>query len=297
LPEAAQGSVEAAFRHVIGHLTDVLLHFAPLAGRDDADTEPVHQMRVAVRRARSAIAIFRPVLDCPSITAAAQTLKTLGQQLAPVRDWDVFVTETAPTLHAMLGDEPHLARLVAAAQRRRHEVHVALRSWLASPAFRRAGIELAWLAGAAAWDDEVPPPPPDGQRPTLPGFAAHVLQRRWKKLLSAGKEIEELDVPALHQVRLRAKRARYAAEIFLPLFKAKEVKRSIRRLSQLQQNLGSLNDAAMAQHLLDTFGGANGRHAYATGLAVGCLAANAARLRPEILRSWDKFARLDPFWT
>ena len=56
LPVAVRGSVAAAFRHVLGHLTDVMLHHAPAAAViGGEDSEPVHQMRVAVRRARSAM--------------------------------------------------------------------------------------------------------------------------------------------------------------------------------------------------------------------------------------------------
>jgi hypothetical protein len=39
-----------------------------------------------------------------------------------------------------------------------------------------------------------------------------------------------------------------------------------------------------------------GRHGYATGLVLGFIAASAAGVRPKILRSWDKFIRVSPFW-
>jgi triphosphatase len=123
-----------------------------------------------------------------------------------------------------------------------------------------------------------------------------VLQHRWKRLLSAGKRIEELDVPSLHGVRLRAKRARYAAEMFLALHHGKAPQRFIRRLSVLQQRLGVLNDGAVATHLLAELGGPGGRHAYATGIVVGFLAARAAKIRPRIVRAFERFRRQPGYW-
>ena len=69
-----------SFACVLGHLTEVILHFAPAAADDSDGTEPVHQMRVAVRRLRSAIAMFRHALGCPELTAAGADLKGLGAQ-------------------------------------------------------------------------------------------------------------------------------------------------------------------------------------------------------------------------
>lgn len=63
--------VADGFAFALAHLTDVVLHFAPAAAADQTGPEPVHQMRVALRRLRSAVTVFRPVLDCPELQAAA----------------------------------------------------------------------------------------------------------------------------------------------------------------------------------------------------------------------------------
>jgi len=296
LPVAVRGSVAAAFRHVLGHLTDVMLHHAPAAAViGGEDSEPVHQMRVAVRRARSAMAIFRQALACPDFDAANEHLKIVGSRLAAARDWDVFVTETVPAVAASLPGDTKLPPLIAAAQRRRREAHTVLHAWLTGSEFRVLCVELAWLAAS---DDWVPAPASaDPAEPTLPGFAAPILRRRWKKMLAAGKEIETLDVPALHGLRLRTKRTRYAAEIFVTLYPGKATHKFLRRLNALQQVLGKLNDAAVAEHLLRDLVGGSTRHGYAAGLVLGFTAASATTLRPRILRAWAKFERVAPFWT
>ena len=103
-----------AFAHVVGHLTDVVLHFAPTAADGREGPEPVHQMRVAVRRLRSAIKVFRRAVSSPAVDAADAGLKALAAKLAPTRDWDVFVTETATSVAACVS---HRAAAAAAARR------------------------------------------------------------------------------------------------------------------------------------------------------------------------------------
>lgn len=293
---SGETTVPAAFGNAIGHFTDVLQHFAPLAAANGPDTEPVHQMRVATRRARSAIAVFRHGLACPDVLAADRDLKALGAVLGPARDWDVFVTETLPRVVAVFPDDPKLRRLAKAAQNQQDACHTVLRASLLSPGFRQLGIGLAWLCASQSWHATLSVEEQVASAMEPAAFAAHVLQRRWRKVAAAGKSIKTLDVPALHALRLRAKRARYAMEIFLPSDGAKSGPRLIRRLGKLQQHLGTLNDGAVAAGLLDGLGGPRGRHGYAVGLVLGFLAASASSERPRILRAWKKCRRTSRFW-
>jgi triphosphatase len=315
LPDTAL-NVAAALSHILGHLLDVILANAAHANRlDDEGAEAVHQMRVAVRRARSALSIFRPALPSGDLDGVSALLKDLGSRLGPTRDWDVFADETAPAVLAALPGDERLGRLVAAADRRRRECRKTLAAYLAGPDFRQFGISLAWFVEARFWH----PPKPDVVKepdvangpelasgpdlpnrpepfPALTEFAAQVLQHRWKKLISAGKGIDELDMPALHGVRLRAKRARYVAEMFASMHHGKSAHRYIRRLSALQQRLGVMNDGAVATHLLAELGGPAGRHAYANGIVVGFLAARAAEIRPRIVKAFERFRRQPTYW-
>ena len=289
--------VAGVFAHAMGHVTDVLLHYAPLAAAGGDDTEPVHQMRVAVRRARSAVAAFRMGLACPDVLAADRDLKALGRVLGPVRDWDVFVTETLPRVASAFPGEARLARLGQAAQRQRERLQAALREMLTVPAFQQHMVGLAWLCASRSWLTTLGAEEQAAIALSPEAFASHVLQRRWKKVGATGKEIESLDVESLHGLRLRAKRARYAMEIFQPRAHPKSAQRMIRRLSALQHHLGLLNDGAVAGQLLDSLDNKNGRHDRAIGLVLGYLAASAASVRPDILRAWMKFRRTPRFWS
>ena len=292
LPDTVTG-VPEALAHIIGHLTDVMLSYGPrVDGLDGAGTEAVHQMRVAVRRARSAMSIFRPVVEADALDAVDSSLKALGGQLGPSRDWDVFAEETIPALREALAGDQRLERLASAAFRRRRAHRAALDAYLAGADFRKLGIELAWFAAAQSWRVTTAATPL-----TLTAFGAAVLRHRWKKLLGAGKRLEELDMPGLHAVRLRAKRARYAAEMFATVFPGKAAHRFIRRLSSLQQRLGVLNDGAVATDLLEELGGASGRHAYGAGVVAGFMAARARKIRPRVILAFDKFSRQPTYWS
>jgi len=290
-------TVAEAFGFVLGHLADVILYNAPRAAAGRDGPEPVHEMRVAVRRLRSAIALFRPAVGCPAVDAATAGLKALADRLGPARDWDVFVAETAAAVAKVLPSDASLRRLRAAAERRRRQAYAALRDWLGGVEFRDLGLALAGLAGGRAWRTALDP----GQAETLglglEAFASRALARRLHRLAAAGEPIEHLDPEALHAIRLRAKRMRYVAEVFAPLYPGKATRRFMRRLARLQDRLGRLNDSSVADALLAELGAGSGARAHAAGLVRGFLAARSRGARGRIARAWQRFHRLEPFWS
>jgi len=279
-------SVAEAFAHVVGHLTDVILYFAPKAARAGDGPEPVHQMRVAVRRLRSVIKVFGSAIDTPDVAAADRGLKALGARLAPARDWDVFVTETGALVAETFPAEQRVRHLLGAAERRQRACHRELRSFLDSVEFRRLGVELACLSGSRQVVA-------DAGETDLLTFAAGVLHKRLGKLSQVEDDLTTLEPGALHALRLRAKQLRYAAEIFAPLYSGKATHRFIHRLSRLQDRLGTLNDAAVASDLI---AGLGGNHAFASGLVLGFIGAHNSGKRERIAEAWHKFRQAVPFW-
>ena len=307
LPPEGLG-VEAAFNHIAGHLIAVMLQLAPKAADPASGPNPVHDMRVAVRRARSALSMFPQSpppqapfsqspfsqaggLDGASLTRASDGLKRLGHMLGPARDWDVFMTETAPPVEAALPEHAHLRSLLRSGARRRHMARTALSAYLKGPEFRLLCLEFACLV---ATDPPGPDAAPSIADQSLAEHAAGVLQTRWKKLLNAGKAFEDLEGSGLHRLRLKVKRLRYAAEFFAPLFPGKHASRFIRRLAVLQERLGVFNDTAVAETLLRDL---NSTPGFAAGLVLGFTAGRGARSRPKIADAWVRLRRADPFWT
>jgi CHAD domain-containing protein len=129
-------------------------------------------------------------------------------------------------------------------------------------------------------------------------FAALVLGKRWRKLRKAGEDIEELEPEALHELRLDAKRLRYAAEVFAPIFPSKATRRFQRNLSALQEELGLSNDASVARALvrhLDRDKDAG--RAWAIGIVEGWCLARTTSDREAILAIWDKLDTKESFWS
>ena len=283
-------SLGTACALICAHLTPIILrrgeHLATSPTAIPAEPEHVHQMRVALRRLRSALAVFGRALPCAELDTARAGLKALAAVLGPARDWDVFSAGTARAVAAAFPDDPAVRRLLAAADRRRATCHADLRAYLASPAYRRLGITLAALAATTPWENAIGPedaPPPDD----LETFATHALSRALRRVLAPGPDIEALPEDELHAIRLQAKRLRYVAEMFAPLFPRRDTGQFLRRLSALQEVLGHLNDGAVAAGLMDQLGPAVA-HGFGAGAARGFIAAGV----PERARS--NFPKLAP---
>ncbi len=302
-PHVAAGmDVSTALAAIIGHLTDVIAHHA--TGAAAGEEQAIHQMRVALRRLRSAIAVFRRAADCPGLQHAAAGLKASAAVLGEARDWDVFLAETVPPVASAFPEDRRIAGLIAAAGRRRRDAHAALRAHLAEPGFRRLLLSLAALPLLRPWtaqDDRDHEPDPDPGRAELlalpvADYAARRLARMRDRLLAETEAIETLSPPAMHAVRKRCKKLRYACEFFEDLYPAKPARRFTRRLARLQDDLGTLNDAAVAASLTARLGGGAAR-AFGVGVVQGFVVAGATRARGDLARRRDAWRRQPVFWS
>nr|WP_255575271.1 CHAD domain-containing protein [Caldovatus aquaticus] len=316
-PPALQAAEEAraALGRALGHLTEALLFHAPLA-RQEAGPEGVHQMRVALRRLRSVLSLFRAVASAeerPALRAFATRLRALARTLGPARDWDVFLGGLAAELAAAAPGEPRLADLLRAAEARRAEAYALLRAALDGPEFRVLVCDALALAlrfaAPEARDAAARTPPSDPPPEPLTRFAAAALERRWRKLRGCARAAfsAEAGEEALHALRLEGKRLRYAAEIFAPLWPGRESRRFVKDLAALQEALGLVNDAATARRLVAALAlpamphGAAAEaarredRAWAVGLAEGFVLARTRRARKRALRAWDSLRERAPF--
>jgi len=289
--------VGEAFPQVIAHLTDVMLFWARAISRKVEDPEPVHQMRVALRRMRSAISIFGDACASPAVLSVGARMRDLGSILGPARDWDVFLTRLGKRVGTALPAEPGLIRLLQVAQRHRDQAYRSLVSHLEGSEFRQLCIDLSVMAVGNGWRDGRTEKQLAVLDMPLRDFAVDLLERRHRRVKRRGRHFKELDTPALHKLRLAGKRLRYAAEFFAPLFAIRPATQFIDRLIQLQDQLGHLTDGAVANALLEQLGAVGGRHSYAIGLVRGFVASDMSHNRQFLERDWKRFRKLDPFWT
>jgi triphosphatase len=126
-------------------------------------------------------------------------------------------------------------------------------------------------------------------------FASALLDARHRKLAARGASLAEGTPDERHAVRIAAKKLRYAAEFFAPLFAGKRTRTYLKRLGALQDALGLFNDAATATRLAAEL--ASGRDPATAGAVGGWVAAQAASLRPTLDRAWRRFNDAECFWT
>jgi CHAD domain-containing protein len=288
-------TVDEALVLTTAHLADVILYWASLAP-EGASPDPVHQMRVAVRRLRSALAVFRRAAPGSAVADLAPALKDLASRLGAARDWDVFLDETGAAVQSAFPGDRRIAAMLAASARRREAAYATLATYLASEAWRRLALSLALVPTVRPWHSTANGVAP-AEMLAAPAetYAAQALSRAFKRLLGAGDELSLLPVEALHSVRKQAKKLRYAIEFFAPLFPAKPVRRFVDRLTDLQEALGSLNDAAVAAELMAQLGGGADR-AFAAGVVQGYVAASTRPAADAAFRCWRKLARHETFW-
>jgi inorganic triphosphatase YgiF len=203
-----------------------------------ADIEFVHQHRVALRRLRSALRLFRQALEPGEVAAFADDLKWAATALGRCRDWDVFVTETLPSLSAAEGNPEHGREILRRARAHQREARRGARAAILSPRYGLTMIRLLrWV-----W---APVEPKEGAR-DLKDFASERLRKGAKRVAIQSAAFATLDAAARHRLRILVKRQRYATEFLGSLFKGTAVKRHVRRLSRAQDELGLANDCANA---------------------------------------------------
>lgn len=237
-----EATVAQAFRRIVQScIRQFRLNEAVLL--TEPNPEALHQARVALRRLRSALSIFRPMIGADGV-ALGEDLRWLASELGNVRNLDMLLERAG---HGPLHD-----RIAAARTAAYEHVHDAL----LSARVRGIMLDLAEWAATANWSGSSGGEA-DGDQPAR-GFAVAALDRFRRKVKRKGRRLAHLDDEARHALRKHAKKLRYATEFFAPFFGRKReqrrYKRFIRALEALQDRLGALNDLVTARAVLTALG-------------------------------------------
>ena len=269
--DAFRAAFTASVLRLLGHDLGVRLGEAP---------EDVHQARVATRRLRSDLKTYGDLLD-PAWAGELRTdLKDVASALGAVRDADVLLGRLRGRLASLRDDDaPAAERLLSTLEDERREDRRTLLELLASDAYRALLDRL--VEGAR-----------NPQLTALAGQpAAAVLTELargpWQKLRAAARRVEPGGADEeLHQVRIRAKRARYAAEV-AALAVGRPAQRFAKAVAKLQDGLGELQDAVVAEAWLrSAAAGAPRPVVLAAGQLVAMERADAERARGSWRDAW-----------
>ena len=244
------------------------------------DVESLHQMRVGLRRLRSALSLFKPVLRLPE--EVQSDLDWLTGTLGAARDWDVLAGNTLAQCDGEI-DADLLVPVMAAVREEARAAHAQAAGALAAPRYTQLMLGLQrWLLAPGAGKLKQP----------LRRFAKQALRQRQRRLLKRGKQLLRGTPDERHQARIAAKKARYASEFFASLFSAGKVRSYVGRLSALQDVLGQLNDLQVADGLLQTLAGQQPAVQSQAAFVRGFLAARAQERLADarnLQQAWQRF--------
>jgi CHAD domain-containing protein len=275
LPE--QVTLPDVVHHAIARSVSQILCHDP-GVRLGEDPEAVHQLRVGTRRLRSDLRSFARQLDAERVAPIRAELGWLAGLVGAVRDNDVLAARLRAGGGALPGDDGAavsalLARLARQAEAARTAMLDGMRS-----------MRYLYLLDALIALASHPPLSGDttstAQAPTR--IAGRMVGRPWRRLAGAVAALPA-DPPddALHQIRILAKRCRYAAEAVAPLVRPSAV-RFATAVADVQTVLGDHQDTVVAEAWLRDAA----RNESATGVAAGELMAHERAERERLRRQW-----------
>jgi CHAD domain-containing protein len=258
----------------------------------DLDTEFLHDLRVAVRRSRSALKLLGDVLPDGLAAPYAAEFKWLGDLTTPTRDLDVHLLGFAAMAGQLAAASPaDLEPFRVFLARRRARAFRQLTAGLRAARFQ--SLTADWRKALAEARDA---------RPKRRGLTADDLAvartgRAFRKLAAHGAAITPDSPPAaLHDLRKRAKELRYVLEFFAPLHDPAAYRQVLGDLKGLQDCLGEFQDSQVQREEIGVLAEAmlaERAAPAATLLAMGEITANLAVSQAEARAVFaERFARL-----
>jgi inorganic triphosphatase YgiF len=284
LEAAMQGVVGASLAQIEGNVYGVA---------HTRDPEYLHQLRVGMRRLRSAVRTFERVGRREDFLAPVAGLKQLTPVPGEARDWDVFCEGLAQRLKARHDEHPALTSLLRRARARRAAARTRARALVASARFQGFLLGVARWLHAAPWREQDPKAQRALARPVA-AYAARAMTRAEGKVLRRGDGLEWTDALQRHQLRIRVKRLRYTCEPFAALYPRSGMRRYLGRLETLQDILGELNDIAVGRRLLHEFSADRDRAA--VGFMRGWFAAREDLLVGHLAAAWRSWRKTEHPW-
>jgi inorganic triphosphatase YgiF len=265
-----------------------------IAGLETGRAEALHQMRVAIRRLRSALVLFAPHLEPNATQRFGDTLRGFGHALGPGRDWDVFLAETLPEATENSDERAWLAQLAAPAQEAQGSAYTGARHLLDMPEFTGFILAFAgWTEGrlwAAPGEEDLLDEP-------LATHAPKMLDRLADKVHKRGRHLAKCSLEELHALRKAIKKLRYATEYLAGLYPDKPVKDYRRACASALEMLGLINDTVTTDLIVGSL--ADGRRTHLAP-AVSLLSRHCAERRKDARNAlpdgWAALRDAEPFW-
>jgi CHAD domain-containing protein len=253
--------------------------------RADEQPEGVHQARVGCRRLRSDLRTFAPLVDEAWAEPLRDELRWLAGELGAVRDRDVLGGRLRRQI-AGLREAEQVAAEAALSKVDRERTRAVAKA-IAVLDGRRYLALLDRLVDAANTPRILPAAAAPANE-IVPGLAGLAFAKLRKAVKDLGKRPSD---EALHALRIRAKRSRYAADVAIPVV-GDRARDFTKALAGLQDVLGDHHDCAVAvDWLTEAAATATRPQAFALGQLVARQQHEADQLRREWRAAWDAVDR------
>ena len=293
-------TVESAFSSIVGTcLGQVIANQLPVLANDDP--EGVHQMRVGLRRLRSALTLFKDVIPEEQREGIVSEVRWLTSELGRSRDADVQAAEIVGPVAARMKGDDAFAHLLALLQQEKTDGRAAARTAVASQRVSDLILEASSWMAHRRWRQQPLSAASALLFQPVTELACRLLAQRHKKVVKRARKFSDLPTPERHELRKDVKKLRYACEFFRSLYSKKRLSDYTKRLAGLQDALGYLNDVAVAEefvaHLVMVAERQGGHDLqYAAGVVLGWHEHALAMEEPRILEQLGRFLKARPFW-
>ncbi|MHA7865922.1 MAG: CHAD domain-containing protein [Salipiger thiooxidans] len=213
----------------------------------DLDSEFLHEYRVALRRVRSVISLFKGVYDEKQTADLKARFGAIMARTGALRDLDVYMLERDRYIALVPARfRGGLEKLFATFAGNRGEAQAELAAYLGSKGYAKEMAKLEKLFDRPKRLGKGP----EADRHAL-DYAKMLIWKRYKKVCAIARSIgEHTPDEDVHELRIHCKKLRYLMEFFAPLFGDEEVRTLIKSLKRLQDNLGAFNDYSVQQAAL-----------------------------------------------
>lgn len=259
-----------------------------------ADPEYLHQMRVALRRLRTAFEAFEDAVPEAVASQLIGEVRWLGRALGRARDWDVFIAATLKPAVSARPRHPGLRALRTASVGLAAEARVAAHRALQSQRY----FALMRALRALSYADEARS---SGSVRALPigARAPAVISAMYALARKRGRGLAHLGVKDLHRLRNAVRRLRYGVlflETVLPEVRARALAFTV---EALQETLGGINDCAVARELLSVarVEARGPQRKKARKLMKRRIEASRSALHATLERQWGEFRAAEKAWS
>jgi triphosphatase len=255
------------------------------------DPEAVHQLRIGLRRLRSALRAFRPLNDTPAAREFEQHARELARSVGKLRNADVFIENIYAPVAAHMKGERGFDDLRAALVSHRAACRDESRSALTGDQWSK--LQLYFVLWPQTLGDVA------SLQVGVADFAGLALSKCDKKVAKHGKKIATSAPERRHEMRKALKNFRYTAEFFASLYERRKVDAFVKELKQLQDTFGYVNDVAMAKELRDIcehYSADNKLAQWAAGYVLGWHEVNARHIWDGVPKTWRHAKKRASFW-